>query len=371
MVVVDVRVGPALARHVPRLGDHDSLRVGEDLDPLAVVVARSPRRRCAGRSPLRPCRHRRGASRAVSRYVELHCHSAYRSWTAPRGRRNSCCGRGTGTRRSRSPITTGCTACSSSAYAATEFGVRAITGAEVTLGCGSHVTLWSRRPRATPTSAAFPDRRARGEASSRGSDQALLEERNDGLVCLSGCARTGLAVRNPNGAARLAQAFGPERFLAELQRPFSRGDARRNAALRQLGQRRSVLRTVVTERARPRRFPGAAPGRARRRPAPDVARGLRGGAAGKRRVRAFAAYRGRGALAGRPRGARGLGRARRPAPLRPDRGARLSLPGLRMGPIQRTSSWPGSRGRRSRSATATRSPACASARTSACVKSLR
>ena len=35
-------------------------------------------------------------------------------------------------------------------------------------------------------------------------DLALLEERNEGLVCLSGCARHGLAVRDPNGAARLA-----------------------------------------------------------------------------------------------------------------------------------------------------------------------
>ena len=60
-------------------------------------------------------------------------------------------------------------------------------------------------------------------------DQALLEELNDGLVCLSGCSRFGLGVRNPNAAARLAQAFGRERFFVELQRPFERGDVRRNA----------------------------------------------------------------------------------------------------------------------------------------------
>ena len=37
-------------------------------------------------------------------------------------------------------------------------------------------------------------------------EQPLLEELNDGLVCLSGCARYGLAVRDPNAAARLARA---------------------------------------------------------------------------------------------------------------------------------------------------------------------
>src|SRR5581483_2848161 len=67
-------------------------------------------------------------------------------------------------------------------------------------------------------------------------DQALLEERNDGLVCLSGCARDGLAVRDPNAAARLARAFGSDRFYVELQRPYERGDARRNARLRELAE---------------------------------------------------------------------------------------------------------------------------------------
>src|SRR5205085_11494879 len=65
-------------------------------------------------------------------------------------------------------------------------------------------------------------------------DGGLLLEHREGLVCLSGCARHGLAVRDPNAAARLARAFGPERFFVELQRPYERGDARRNALLRDL-----------------------------------------------------------------------------------------------------------------------------------------
>ena len=38
--------------------------------------------------------------------------------------------------------------------------------------------------------------------------QRFVEEHADGLVCLSGCARNGLAVQDPNAAARLAHAFG-------------------------------------------------------------------------------------------------------------------------------------------------------------------
>ena len=64
----------------------------------------------------------------------------------------------------------------------------------------------------------------------------LLEELNEGLVCLSGCARDGLGVRDPNAAARLARAFGRDRFYVELQRPYERGDARRNARLRDLAE---------------------------------------------------------------------------------------------------------------------------------------
>ncbi len=68
---------------------------------------------------------------------------------------------------------------------------------------------------------------------------------NEGLVCLSGCARNGLGVRNPNGAARLASAFGRDRFFVELQRPFERGDTRRNALLRDLAEHLGV-ETVAT-----------------------------------------------------------------------------------------------------------------------------
>src|SRR5437764_15445248 len=73
----------------------------------------------------------------------------------------------------------------------------------------------------------------------------VLAELNAGLVCLSVCARHGIGVRSPNGATALARAFGPERFYVELQRPYERGDERRNAHLRDLAAALGV-RTVVT-----------------------------------------------------------------------------------------------------------------------------
>ena len=153
------------------------------------------------------------------------------------------------------------------AHAAKAFGVRPITGTEVTLTDGSHVTLLVESARgyanlcrlltaahAGTRPAAQPPVRVsgRGEAV-RGSrevppatrhtpplppslDAALLAELNDGLVCLSGCARHGLALRSPNGAAALARAFGRERFFVELQRPYERGDSGRLAALRDLAE---------------------------------------------------------------------------------------------------------------------------------------
>src|SRR5205085_3725535 len=61
---------------------------------------------------------------------------------------------------------------------------------------------------------------------------------------LSGCARQGLAVVDPNGAARLSRAFG-DAFYVELQRPYARGDTRRNAALAELAASLGVP-TVAT-----------------------------------------------------------------------------------------------------------------------------
>src|SRR5437588_2144590 len=93
------------------------------------------------------------------------------------------------------------------AHAAKHFGVRPITGAELTLADRSHVTLLVETAKGYANlcrliTAAHAHTRPEGKETRPPADprldQSLLEELNEGLVCLSGCARHGLAVRNPN-----------------------------------------------------------------------------------------------------------------------------------------------------------------------------
>src|SRR6184192_203782 len=115
------------------------------------------------------------------------------------------------------------------AHAAKHFGVRPITGAEVTLEGGAHVTLLVETPKGYANlcrllTAAHAETRAKLDDPQPPALplDALLTE-NEGLVCLSGCARHGLGPHKPNGAARIAAAFA-DRFYVELQRPYERGD---------------------------------------------------------------------------------------------------------------------------------------------------
>ena len=151
-------------------------------------------------------------------------------------------------------------------------GVRPITGAEVTLDDGSHLTLLCETRRGYTnlcrllTRAHSGTRRwARegvrwegpGSPVRPGQDPldeeprvslADVEEHAEGLVCLSGCARDGAVARlvderpaeSAARARRLLRAFGRERFRVELQRPFWRHDRRRNRLLAELAERLGV-----------------------------------------------------------------------------------------------------------------------------------
>ncbi|MGZ4367240.1 MAG: DNA polymerase III subunit alpha [Gaiellaceae bacterium] len=138
------------------------------------------------------------------------------------------------------------------AHAAKHFGVRPITGAELTLDGGSHVTLlvesaqgYANLCRLVTYAHARTRPKEGRDPLPPSLEQHRLEQLHEGLVCLSGCARHGLAVNDPNAAAQLARVFGPERFFVELQRPYERGDTRRNAELRSLAEMLKV-QTVVT-----------------------------------------------------------------------------------------------------------------------------
>ncbi|HLY95551.1 MAG TPA: error-prone DNA polymerase [Gaiellaceae bacterium] len=189
----------------------------------------------------------------TSPYVELHAHSAYSFLDgASQPEELAACAAGLGYPALALTDHDGVYGSLEFAHAAKHLGVRAITGAEVTLDDGSHVTLlvetsqgYANLCRLLTAAHAGTRPKEGGEALPPSLDLRLLEELHEGLVCLSGCARQGLAVRDPNAAVRLAEVFGRDRFFVELQRPYERGDARRNAGLRSLAESLRV-RTVAT-----------------------------------------------------------------------------------------------------------------------------
>jgi error-prone DNA polymerase len=188
-------------------------------------------------------------------FVELHCHSAY-SFLDGASHPEELAARAAELGYEALALTDhdGVYGSLEFAHAAKAFGVRPITGAEVSLSDGSHVTLLVESPRGYAnlcrllTAAHAGTRPKPTEPVPPSLDRHLFAAYNEGLVCLSGCARDGLAARNGNGAAELASIFGRDRFFVELQRPFERGDTRRNVRLRQLAETIGV-QTVVTGNA--------------------------------------------------------------------------------------------------------------------------
>jgi len=189
------------------------------------------------------------------KYVELHCHSAY-SFLDGASQPEELAARAAELGYEALALTDhdGVYGSLEFAHAAKAFGVRPITGAEVTLDGGAHITVLveSRRGYANLcrllTASHAGTRRPGREDREPLPPSASLETMmglSEGLVCLSGCARSGLATRDPNAAARLADAFGRERFFVEIQRPFERGDARRSTFLRDLAEHLGV-ETVAT-----------------------------------------------------------------------------------------------------------------------------
>ncbi len=224
----------------------------------------APRGRRCGGSRRRTLRRACGSSgRALSRrhcesrdpltYVELHAHSAY-SFLDGASLPEELAARAAELGYEALALTDHDGVCGSLefAHAAKQFGVRPITGAEVTVGTDHHVTLLCEDRTGYANlcrilTHAHAGTRVPGrerELLPPATTIELLEAHTEGLVCLSGCARQGLGAFDPNGAARLARAFG-EAFYVELQRPYERGDARRNAALSELAETLRVP-TVAT-----------------------------------------------------------------------------------------------------------------------------
>jgi len=188
-------------------------------------------------------------------YVELHCHSAY-SFLDGASHPEELAARAAELDYPALALTDhdGVYGSLELAHAAKALGVRPITGAEVTLEGGRHVTLLCESGKGYANlcrilTAAHAGTRPGGKEHrvllSPAAPLETVAELNEGLVCLSGCARDGLALHDPRGAARLAAAFGRERFFVELQRPYERGDTRRHAMLGDLAVHLGV-ETIAT-----------------------------------------------------------------------------------------------------------------------------
>jgi error-prone DNA polymerase len=200
----------------------------------------------------------------MSAYVELHCHSAF-SFLDGASTPEELVDRAVEHGHDTLALTDHDNLCGALvfAHAATAAGVRPITGCELTVRDGDedlHLTLLAADAtgygnlcelitRAHAHTRDAPDRSA-------SEPHALLGdvlEHADGLVCLSGCARSGalttalargdrpLATRR---ARQLAEAFA-HRLWIEIGRPYQRGDRARTRDLLELA-RRHALPVVAT-----------------------------------------------------------------------------------------------------------------------------
>jgi error-prone DNA polymerase len=129
------------------------------------------------------------------------------------------------------------------AKSAQALGLRAIHGAELDLDDGRHLTLlvqdkngWSNLCRLiTRAHAGTRDRDGGGQLATPFITLADVLEHAEGLVCLSGCYSHG--IDDEPTLRLLRETFGKQRLRIELQRPYLAGDRARNRRLEWLAQR--------------------------------------------------------------------------------------------------------------------------------------
>lgn len=139
------------------------------------------------------------------------------------------------------------------AQAARAFNVRPITGAELTLSDGYHLTLLAVDRQGYTNLCQLITAARMTDREHPHLDPALLPVHTEGLVALSGCRRGEAAARVTVGdlagaeraLRRYRDLFTPERFFVELQRNYVYGDSARVAALAGLALQLG-LRPVAT-----------------------------------------------------------------------------------------------------------------------------
>jgi error-prone DNA polymerase len=197
----------------------------------------------------------------VSVYVELHCHSAYSfldGASLPDELAVAAEGLGYGALAltDHDGLHGAMELAETTGSDAPVKALRPITGAELTLEDGSHLTLlcetrtgYSNLCRLITEAHADTRPHPGREPLPPSTAYADLEQHAAGLICLSGCAGHGAVARAvedgrhadaARAARRLLAIFGPDRLRIELQRPFARHDRRRNRLLSELAERIGV-----------------------------------------------------------------------------------------------------------------------------------
>jgi error-prone DNA polymerase len=187
-------------------------------------------------------------------YIELHCHSAFSFLDgASLPEQLALTASQLGYRALALTDHNGLYGSMAFAQESQKLDLQAITGAELTLLDGSHVTLLAETPEGYANLCRLITEAHLGRKDRRDPrlDFASLEVRHAGLIVLSGC-RNGLLAGvlrcdGPAAARRFAErcraVFGRENFYVELQRNYARGDLALTRALKDVAD--SVRLSVV------------------------------------------------------------------------------------------------------------------------------
>src|SRR2546425_2935485 len=169
-------------------------------------------------------------------YIELHCHSAYSFLDgASLPEQLALTAANLGYPALALTDHNGIYGAMAFAQEAKSLGLQAITGAELTLLDGSHVTILAETPEGYANLCRLLTETHLGRADRRDPrlEFAALAARQDGLIVLSGGRQGGLlprtlAAEGLSAARKLAErcrdVFGKDQFFVELQRNRVRGD---------------------------------------------------------------------------------------------------------------------------------------------------
>jgi len=180
-------------------------------------------------------------------YIELHCHSAY-SFLDGASLPEELAGQAEALGYTALALTD-----HNGVYGSMEFaqqaqgrGIQPITGAEITLDNGTHLTLL------VETAAGYANlcrllstAHQESERNHPHLPRARLQQHAEGLIALTGCRNSETAAAVDRGDLNAAEAavswlrelFGPQNLIVEMQQNFVHGDTARIRALNGLAQR--------------------------------------------------------------------------------------------------------------------------------------